>query len=91
MSLKPLGDYVIVRPDKIPLQTESGLYIHTEASVPTSQEGTIVEVGQGRYEDGKVIPMSLQIGDKVLFAKYSGTEYKDLLILHESDILAVVV
>ncbi|HNM06565.1 MAG TPA: co-chaperone GroES, partial [Leptospiraceae bacterium] len=58
------------------------------------QEGTVVAVGSGRYEDGKLVALEVKVGDKVLYGKYSGTEIKqggkEYLIVRESDILAVI-
>ncbi|MCB1159234.1 MAG: co-chaperone GroES, partial [Leptospiraceae bacterium] len=58
------------------------------------QEGKVVEVGSGRYEDGKLVPLEVKVGDSVLYGKYSGTEIKqggkEYLIVRESDILAIV-
>ena len=94
LNLRPLGDRVVVEPSQRDERTESGLFI-PETAKEKSQEGTILAVGAGkRDDDGKRIPMDVEIGQTVLFAKYAGTEIKiegkKVLILKESDILAIV-
>jgi chaperonin GroES len=93
-TLKPLGDRVVIKPLPRDEMTKSGIYLPDTAK-EKPQEGTIVAVGPGRQTDeGKVIPMTLKVGDKVLYAKYAGTEYKqddeDLLICTEKDVLAIL-
>ena len=95
MSLKPLGDRVIVEPVEKEEMTAGGIIL-PETAKEKPQQGTIVAVGPGRRdEDGDRIPMDVKVGDRVLFAKYAGTEVKldgdeKVMVLKESDILAVV-
>ena len=94
LKLKPLGGRVIVEPIEQEEMTAGGIIL-PETAKEKPQEGKILAAGPGdRDEDGGRIPMEVQVGDKVLYAKYSGTEVKmdgrKLLILRESDILAVV-
>jgi chaperonin GroES len=94
LKLKPLGGRVIVEPTEQEEMTAGGIIL-PETAKEKPQEGKILAAGPGdRDEDGERIPMEVQIGDKVLYAKYSGTEVKmdgkKLLILRESDILAVI-
>ena len=94
MKLKPLGGRVIVEPIEQEEMAAGGIIL-PETAKEKPQEGKILAAGPGdRKEDGERIPMEVQVGDKVLYAKYSGTEVKTdgkkLLILRESDILAVV-
>ena len=92
-KVKPLADRVVVKPLEETEQMRGGLYIPDTAK-EKPQQGEIVAVGGGRYEDGKKIEMELKVGDKVLYGKYSGTEVTiedaQYLILRESDVLAVV-
>jgi chaperonin GroES len=92
-KLLPLGDRVVVRPLEREEKTASGLYLPDNAK-EKPQEAEVISVGPGRFEDGKRIAPDVKVGDKVVFSKYSGTEVKldgeDVLILHESDILAVI-
>ena len=94
LKLKPLGGRVIVEPIEQEEMTAGGIIL-PETAKEKPQEGKILAAGPGeRDEDGERIPMDVQVGDKVLYAKYSGTEVKldgkKLLILRESDILAVL-
>lgn len=94
VKVKPLGDRVVVRPIEREEVTKSGIVLPDTAK-EKPQEGEIVAVGPGKLgDDGKRIAMEVKEGDKVLFAKYAGTEIKldeeELLILRESDILALL-
>ena len=94
VNLKPLGDRVVVEPLEKEEKTASGIIL-PETAKEKPQEGEVVAAGPGRLDDnGKRVEMDVKKGDIVLFAKYSGTEIKiddkKLLILKESDILAIV-
>ncbi len=94
MKLKPLGDRLVVEPSKQEETTASGLVL-PETAKEKPQQGTVLAVGPGRRDDdGDRIEMDVAVGDVVLYAKYAGTEIKidgeKLLILKESDILAIV-
>ena len=94
LNLKPLADRVIVEPLEKDEMTASGIYL-PETAKEKPQEGRVLAVGPGRVnDDGKRSTMEVSEGDKVIFAKYSGTEIKieekKLLILSEKDILAIV-
>jgi chaperonin GroES len=91
-KLQPLADRVLVKPIEKEERTKSGIYLPDTAK-EKPQEGEIVAVGPGKMDDnGKRIPMDLKVGDRVIYAKYGGTEIKvddeELMILRESDILA---
>ena len=93
-NLKPLADRVIVEPLEKDEVTASGIYL-PETAKEKPQEGRILAVGPGRMDDdGKRTAMEVAVNDKIIFAKYSGTEIKiddkKLLILSEKDILAIV-
>ena len=90
----PLGDRVVIRPALREEMTKSGIVI-PDTVKERPQEGTVLAVGPGRIlDDGKREQMDLKQGDKVLYAKYAGTEFKldgdELLIISQKDILAVV-
>src|SRR2546423_11897818 len=92
--LKPLGSRVVIKALDREEKTNTGIYLPDTAK-EKPQEGRILAVGPGdRDEDGKRIPVELKEGDKILFQKYAGTEFKldgeELLILAEKDILATV-
>ena len=94
MKLRPLQDRILVKRIEEEEKTAGGIFIPDTAK-EKPQMGQIVSVGNGKKtEDGKVIPVDLKAGDKVLFGKYSGTEVKvegnDYLIMREDDILGVI-
>lgn len=93
MNLKPLEDRVVVRPKEAEETTTSGLVIPDTAK-ERPQEGEVLAVGPGAYQDGQRIPMDVKVGDTVIYSKYGGTEIKiddeELLILSSRDILAIV-
>jgi chaperonin GroES len=94
MTFRPLGDRVLVRRVEEQERTKGGIIIPDTAK-EKPQEGEIVAVGPGaRNEDGKVTPLDVRVGDRILFGKWSGTEVRidgeDLLILKESDVLGVI-
>jgi chaperonin GroES len=94
VSIKPLEDRVVVQPTEAEQTTASGLVIPDTAQ-EKPQEGEVVAVGEGRYDDkGARIPVDVKVGDKVVFSKYGGTELKygneEFLILGSRDILAIV-
>ncbi len=95
INFKPLGSRVVVEPLEQEEITAGGIVL-PETAKDKPQQGNVLAIGPGdRDEDGKRIPMDVSVGDRVLFAKYSGTEIKvdgkKLLILRESDLLAIVV
>lgn len=89
ITIKPLADRVVVSPAPAETQTASGIIIPDTAK-EKPQQGTVVAVGPGKVDE----PMTVKVGDKVLYGKYSGTELKwegkDYLIMRESDIMAIV-
>ena len=95
VGLRPLADRVVVEPLEQEEVTASGIVL-PETAKEKPQKGLIVAVGPGKKDDeGKLIPMDVKVGDKVLYAKYSGTEVKlegdkTVLVLRESDILAII-
>ncbi|MBW7933218.1 MAG: co-chaperone GroES [Gemmatimonadaceae bacterium] len=92
-KVAPLADRVVVKAIEEAEQMRGGLYIPDTAK-EKPQQGEIIAVGPGRYEDGKLVPMGVKVGDKVLYGKYSGTEVtidgENYLILRESDVLAII-
>jgi chaperonin GroES len=94
MSFRPLGDRVLIRRVEEEARTKGGIIIPDNAK-EKPQEGDVVAVGPGGWDDdGKRIPMSVKVGDRILFGKWSGSEVKidgdELLIMKESDILGVL-
>src|SRR5437763_17086624 len=93
MSLKPLEDRIVVKPGEEEETTVSGIVIPDTAK-EKPQEGTVLAVGPGRFEDGARVPLDVAVGDVVLFSKYGGTEVKlgadEYLVLSARDVLAVI-
>ena len=93
VAVQPLGDRVVIQALEEAEQMRGGLYIPDTAK-EKPQQGEIVAVGPGRFEKGERVPMELEVGQKVLYGKYSGTEVtidnEQYLIIKESDVLAVV-
>ncbi len=93
MKLKPLSDRVIVKPLAQESKTKSGIIIPDTAK-EKSHRGKIIAVGIGKYDDGKLNPMTVKVGDVVLYKEYAGDEFKldgeEVIILKEDDIIAIV-
>src|SRR5512134_39521 len=93
-GLKPLEDRIAVLPSEEDQVTVSGIVIPDTAK-EKPQEGEVLAVGPGRFEDGQRLPLDIQVGDKVIYSKYGGTEVKydgqEYLLLSARDVLAVVV
>jgi chaperonin GroES len=94
MTITPLFDRVVIERSEEDTKTKSGLYL-PETAAEKPLRGVVTAVGSGRVsDDGKVLPLTVKVGDRVLFAKYSGTEIKidgaEVLILGEEDILGII-
>ena len=94
LKLKPIGDKVIVQRLGSVEKTRSGLYL-PDAAQEKPQEGKVIAVGSGKtLKNGKVVPLAVKTGDKIIFGKYSGSEIKvddkEYVFLSEDDILAIV-
>jgi chaperonin GroES len=92
-DLEPLDDRIVVKPAEEEETTVSGIVIPDTAK-EKPQEGEVVAVGPGRFEDGARVPMDVKVGDRVLYSKYGGTEVKvageEHLVLSARDVLAIV-
>ena len=93
MTLKPLGDRVLVKPAPKEEKTSTGLYISSGAQ-EKPQRGEVLAVGEGKYVDGKLVPVPVEVGDTVIYGKYGGqtvtVDGEDYLILRGDDLYAVV-
>jgi chaperonin GroES len=93
VAIKPLEDRIVVQASEAETTTASGLVIPDTAK-EKPQEGVVVAVGPGRFEDGNRVPLDVAVGDKVLYSKYGGTEVKysgeEYLVLSARDVLAVI-
>ena len=93
--IRPLADRVVIRPQEKEEKTRGGIFLPDTAFKEKPQEGVVMAVGEGKLDDnGRRTPVAVKTGDRVLFAKYAGTEIRlddeEFLILAEKDILAVV-
>jgi chaperonin GroES len=93
VKIKPLEDRVVIKPVEAEEKTKSGIVLPDTAK-EKPQQGDVVAVGPGRYENGQLIPMEVKVGDRVIYSKYGGTEVKldgeEYLILSSRDIYAVI-
>jgi len=93
VAIKPLEDRIVVQAVDAETTTASGIVIPDTAK-EKPQEGTVLAVGPGRFEDGNRVPLDVKVGDKVLYSKYGGTEVKyageEYLVLSARDVLAVI-
>ena len=93
LKIQPLGDRVVIRPLEEAEEMRCGLYIPDTAKEKPLQ-GEIMAVGPGRFEKTERVPMELEVGQKVLYSKYAGTDVRvgddEVLIIKESDVLAIV-
>lgn len=93
--IKPMGDKIVIDVDEVSNKTESGIYIPTTASKEKSQQGKVIAVGPGRIlENGNRAPIDVNVGDIIVFSKFSGTELKvgdkSYLVISERDIIAAI-
>ncbi len=94
MTVRPLGDHILVKPEEA-TETKKGGIIIPDTAKEKPQEGVVVAAGSGkRTEDGKVLALEVKKGDKILFSKYGGTEIKidgeAHLIMREDDVLGII-
>jgi len=93
MKLEPLKDRVVLKQVKVEETTKSGIIL-PDNSKEKPQEATVIAVGPGAMVDGKLVPISVKVNDRVIYSKYAGTEVKldneEYIVCKESDILAIV-
>ena len=94
INLKPRHDRVLVKPDQEEEKTAGGIMLAPSANKEKPQRGVVISVGSGKTENGKLVPVELSTGMKVLYNKFSGTDVKvngeDMLVMRDEDIIAVV-
>jgi len=94
MNLKPLANRVVIEPTNEDKKTKSGIVLPENASGEKPMIGKIIATGPGKYDDGKLVPMTVKVGDSVLFKKYGPDEIemegKKYLVGDEDDVLAVI-
>ncbi|MGI6484790.1 MAG: co-chaperone GroES [Tepidanaerobacteraceae bacterium] len=93
MNIKPLGDRIVIKVLEKEEKTKGGIVLPDTAK-EKPQKGEVVAVGSGEIIDGKKVPLEVNVGDKIIFSKYAGTEVKmddeEYLILRQSDVLAII-
>lgn len=93
-KIRPLGDRIVVEPKEKETKTAGGIVLPENAGQEKPMEGTVVAIGDGKWYDGKKQPLQVKIGDKILFGKYAGTNFKlnekELLVMREEDVMGVL-
>ena len=93
-KIRPLADRVVVEPHELETTTAGGIVIPDTADKDKPVRGKVIAVGAGRIVDGKILPLEVKVGDKVLFGKYAGTNVKlddqEYLVMREEDIMGVL-
>lgn len=95
MNIKPLSDHILIEPIKGEEKTSGGIFLPETAEKEKSEQGNVIATGSGKKtDDGKIVPLSVKPGDRVLFSKYGPSEIKvdgkEYLIAREEDILAII-
>jgi chaperonin GroES len=94
MKLRPLSDHLVIEPVMKEEATRSGIVLPDTAGKERSEQGVVIAVGPGRTFEGKLEPMTVKVGEKILFKKYGPDEIKidgkELMVLSETDVLAVI-
>src|SRR5262249_31034627 len=93
-KIRPLSDRIVVEPKEIESKTAGGIVIPDTADKDKPMQGTVIAIGNGRFVDGKIHPLQVKVGDKILFGKYAGTNFKlnekDYLVMREEDVMGVL-
>lgn len=93
-KIRPLSDRIVVQPRELETKTAGGIVIPDSADKDKPIQGTVIAIGTGKYIDGKIVPLQVKVGDKVLFGKYSGTNVKlddqEYLVMREEDVMGVL-
>jgi chaperonin GroES len=93
-SIRPLSDRIVVKPKDAETTTKGGIVLPGTADKEKPMEGEVLAIGNGKYIDGKLQPLQVKVGDRILFGKYSGTNIKlddsELLVMREEDVMGVL-
>lgn len=94
LKIRPLGDRLVVLPQEQETKTKGGIVLPDTADKDKPIQGTVMAIGVGKLVDGKVHPLQVKVGDKILFGKYAGTnvklDEKDYLVMREEDVMGVL-
>lgn len=93
-NIRPLSDRIVVEPKELESKSAGGIVIPDTADKDKPMQGTVVAIGNGKYIEGKIQPLQVKVGDKVLFGKYAGTNIKlsdkEFLVMREEDVMGVI-
>lgn len=93
-KIHPLHDRIVVKAQRIEQKTKGGIFLPDTADQEKPMTGEVVAIGKGKQYDGKLIPLEVKVGDKVVFGKYSGTNFKmgeeEYLIMREEDVMGIL-
>ena len=93
-KIRPLADRIVVEPKEVETTTKGGIVLPGTADKEKPMEGTVLAIGNGKYIDGKLQPLQVKVGDKILFGKYAGTNVKlddqEYLVMREEDVMGVL-
>lgn len=93
-SIRPLADRLVVEPKEIETTTKGGIVLAATTDKEKPMEGKVLAIGNGKYIEGKLQPLQVKVGDRILFGKYSGTtiklDDKELLVMREEDVMGVL-
>jgi chaperonin GroES len=93
-KIRPLSDRIVVEPKELESKTAGGIVIPDTADKDKPMQGTVIAIGDGKYVDGKKQPLAVKVGDRVLYGKYAGTNFKlegkEWLVIREEDVMGVL-
>lgn len=93
-KIRPLADRIVVQPKDQETTTKGGIVLAPSADKEKPMEGTVLAIGNGKFVDGKIQPLQVKIGDRILFGKYAGTSIKldeaEILVMREEDVMGVL-
>ena len=93
-NIRPLADRIVVEPKETESKSAGGIVIPDTADKDKPMQGTVLAIGGGKYIDGKLQPLQVKVGDKILFGKYAGTSVKltekEFLVMREEDVMGVL-
>src|SRR5260221_10136335 len=94
LKVRPLYDRLVVEPQEAESKTAGGIVIPNTADKDKPMQGKVIAIGNGKYADGKILPLQVKVGDKVLFGKYAGTSVKfdeiEYLVMREEDLMGII-
>ena len=93
-KIRPLSDRIVVEPQEAETKTKGGIVLPDNVDKDKPMQGKVIAIGNGKYIDGKMQPLQVKVGDKILFGKYAGTniklDEKEWLVMREEDVMGVI-